>query len=329
MIPQRYNEVAQLPAYSVTEPAGFKGTTVVAKNTAIGAAPRGMAKPLRLPYRFEGRVGIQQHRAIAAPPMAPPATKPSAAIDLRGMTAGASGEAFEAMSQLPTSLQLASSQELPASLATVALADTAPVPPAPSRQSRFYLGIVVAPDVSTVKFADVQSPLPNVGLVVEYRLTSRLRLSTGLLRSTKHYTARREDYDWGAYASRIYQRDFRTVDGSCTVLDVPLNLRYDALVRPQYRVFGSAGLSSYFMQRERYSYAWVENNMPNQWTREAVNENHHLLSVLNLSAGYERSLTDHWSLQAEPYLKLPLSGVGAGKVRLASGGVFVGIKYSF
>ena len=226
-------------------------------------------------------------------------------------------------------LPAAAPPALPGPLATVAVAATLPTATLPTRQPRFFVGLVAAPDVSTVKFADLQSPLPNVGLTLEYRLTDRLRLSTGLLRSTKHYTAHREDYDWGAYTARIYQRDFRDVAGSCTVLDVPLNLRYDALVRPQARVFGSAGLSSYFMQRERYSYAWVDTNGPGLWTREAVNENHHLFSILNLSAGYERSLGARWSLQAEPYLKLPLSGVGAGKVRLVSAGVFVGVKYGF
>ena len=65
------------------------------------------------------------------------------------------------------------------------------------------------------------------------------------------------------------------------------------------------------------------------WTRDAVNENQHLLSILNLSAGYERSLGPRWSIQAEPYFKLPLSGVGAGKMRLASAGVFFGLKYGF
>jgi hypothetical protein len=51
--------------------------------------------------------------------------------------------------------------------------------------------------------------------------------------------------------------------------------------------------------------------------------------VLNLAAGYERDLSAHWSVLAEPYVKLPMGGVGAGKVRLASGGVFLGIKYGF
>ena len=204
-----------------------------------------------------------------------------------------------------------------------------PAPVAPVRQPRLYVGLVGAPDVTTVKFASVQSPMPNVGITLEYRLTNRLRVTTGLLRSTKAYTARREDYDFGAYTARVYQRNFEDVDGACTVLDVPLNLRYEWAVGPQHKFFGSAGLSSFFMQREEYSYVWVENNKLNRWEGSAMNQNRHLFSILNLSAGYERSLGRCWSVQAEPYVKLPLAGVGLGKVKLISAGVFLGVKYGF
>ena len=205
----------------------------------------------------------------------------------------------------------------------------APAPIVPVRQPRFYVGLVGAPDVTTVKFVSVQGPMPNVGVTLEYRLTNRLRLTTGLLRSTKEYTARREDYDFGAYASRVYQRNFEDVDGACTVLDVPLNVRYDWAVGPRHKFFGSAGLSSFFMQREAYSYVWVENNMLNKWEGHAVNQNRSLGGILNLSAGCERSLGRHWSVQAEPYVKLPLAGIGLGKVKLTSAGVFLGVKYGF
>ena len=129
--------------------------------------------------------------------------------------------------------------------------------------------------------------------------------------------------------NRCTHRNFDDVDGACTVLDVPLNLRYDVVVRPQYQVFGSVGLSSFFMQREHYYYSWTDYSGFHTWNGYAVNQNRHLLSILNLSLGVERRLGTHWSLQAEPYVKLPLAGVGMGKVRLSSGGVFFGVKYGF
>ena len=197
------------------------------------------------------------------------------------------------------------------------------------RQPRFFIGLVGAPDVSTVRFVSVERPLLNLGLTLEYQLTNRLRLSTGLLRGNKEYYARRQDYDWTDYP-RAQTRDFDWVEGKCTVLDVPLNLRYDAVVRANARWLGAVGLSSFFMQRENYSYDYREGGVYKIWDMPGlVNANRHLFSVLNLSAGYERSLGPHWRLQAEPYAKLPLGGVGAGKVKLTSAGVFLGVKYGF
>ncbi len=244
-----------------------------------------------------------------------------------GTTAAAAANAFALLAPVASRLRLPEAAGLPASLATVA-APSADLPGA-VRQPRLYVGLVVAPDVSTVRFASVEPPRPNLGLLLEYRLTNRLRVTTGLLRSKKQYVARREDYDFGAFTSRVLQRDFTDVEGTCTVLDVPLDLRYDFVAKPNYRVFGGLGLSSYFMQRENYSYEYQENSTAKYWNGSAVNQNRHLLSVLNLSAGYEHGLGRHWSAQAEPYLKVPLAGVGLGKVRLASAGVFFGLKYGF
>lgn len=232
-----------------------------------------------------------------------------------------------ALAARPTVLEPGLAAELPGALPTTPVVRTDI--PTPIRPARIFVGVVAAPEVSTVKFADVQRPLSNLGVVVEYRITDRLRLASGVLRSTKHYTARRDDYDWGDYRAAVYRHDFRDVDGSCTVIDVPLNLRYDFVARSQFRLFASTGLSSFFMRRERYAYTWQYNNATYYWAKRAKNENHHLLRIVNLSLGYERRLGPRWSLQAEPYLKLPLSGVGAGKVRLVSGGVFLGVKRGF
>jgi len=265
---------------------------------------------------------IAGHESLASAPVAAST----------GGNTDASASAPSALACRPVVLALTAPPPAPwVPLVAVAVADVAakPVLPALTQPPRFYVGVVGAPDVSTVKFAHVASPLPNLGITLEYRLTNRLRLTTGLLRATKHYAAHREDYDWGAYRSIVYQMDFKDVDGTCTVLDVPLNLRYDAVVHPQYRVFGSVGLSSFFMQRERYSYSYVVNNQTRLWEQNVVNKNRHLFRLANLSFGYERSLSTHWSVQAEPYVKVPLGGVGMGKVQLVSGGVFFGAKYGF
>jgi len=50
--------------------------------------------------------------------------------------------------------------------------------------------------------------------------------------------------------------------------------------------------------------------------------------VLNLSGGYTRQLNSTFSVSAEPYVEIPLTGIGKGKVHLNSGGILftIGIK---
>lgn len=316
-------------SFPVAAAAANSRTPGAAGNARVrSAASRAALVPAERPMRRRGQPAGP--RALGRADREAPAM---ATLNADGSARTPAADATD-LAARPVPLRQPGPAELPVSLPAPALsavvgspADARPLVPAPA--PRFYIGLVGAADVSTVRFAGAPRALPSAGVTLEYRLTERLRLTTGLLRAPKQYTARREDYDWGAYRTPVYQRDFQDVAGACTVLDVPLNLRYDAVVRPQYRLFGSAGLSSFFMQRERYSYDWTDQAGLHSWEMNVVNENQHWLSILNVSAGYERRLSARWSAQAEPYLKLPLAGVGLGKVRLASGGVLLGLKRGF
>jgi hypothetical protein len=83
------------------------------------------------------------------------------------------------------------------------------------------------------------------------------------------------------------------------------------------------------MKREQYTYDYglVYGKPVAPYTFDISNGSQHLLKVLNLSVGYERLLGQRWSVQAEPFVKLPLAGVGYGAVRLRSAGVFFSLRY--
>lgn len=162
----------------------------------------------------------------------------------------------------------------------------------------------------------------DVGLQLEYFFTSRLSLNTGLLHAVKRYETRGSDYHvtYGKVPpDRVY--------AECGMLDIPLNLRYALLYRPSYQVFASAGLSSLLMRDEQYDLWYTYASQPVRRTKQVVNGSNHLLSVLNLSAGYERQVQARWGVRAEPFVKIPLGGVGYGKVKLSSAGVFVSVQY--
>jgi hypothetical protein len=76
------------------------------------------------------------------------------------------------------------------------------------------------------------------------------------------------------------------------------------------------------MKRETYEYYYkYPSGQTNTKDWTIHNQNQNFLSILNLSGGYQYYFNNRISVMAEPYVNLPLSGVGAGKVKLKSGGI--------
>lgn len=197
----------------------------------------------------------------------------------------------------------------------------------PAAFARLSIAGLYAPELSTVRWASYSPPGSNLGLLLEYRFASRWRVNVGALRSVKRYAARGSDYHPpAAYWTNYYVVD--EVNATCHIIDVPVNLRYDVLQGAQTAVFASVGLSSLLMREETYHYSYLLQDQPKTRDWSLYKGSNHLLSVLNLSAGYEHLLSRRWAAQAEPFVKIPLGGVGFGKVKLSSAGVFFSLKYA-
>lgn len=196
-------------------------------------------------------------------------------------------------------------------------------------RSRVSLGVLLSPDLSSVGFFNHLTPGTNVGVQAEFRFASRLRVGLGVIRSVKRYQATTEDYQ-APYGFWTYGVKPSRIDADCKILDIPLSLRYDAWQQQKFNVFVSTGLSSYVMLSETYNYTYDvydPSHLRPSWRGKRTGQ--HYLGVANFSVGYERQLTRRVSWQVEPFVKLPLGGVGFGKVKLMSTGVFLSAKYYF
>ncbi|MCB2407210.1 hypothetical protein [Hymenobacter lucidus] len=234
---------------------------------------------------------------------------------------------------LPDSAAPTAVEPIPAVLAprpAIVQPDSTQQPEKPRRTKptyRFSVGLMYAPELSTVRWEKTTAVGSNLGIMAEYRLTNRLRINAAAIRSVKRYIARGSDYHPPTgYWSNNY--DIDVIDATCRITEVPINLRYDVLQRANTTVFASVGLSSLLMRHERYLYSYQYYGKPATKDWSLAKGSNHWLSVVNLSAGYERSLPGRWSLQGEPFVKVPLGGVGFGKVKLSSAGVFFSLKYS-
>jgi hypothetical protein len=156
---------------------------------------------------------------------------------------------------------------------------------------------------------------------------NRFTLRSGVYSAKKIYTAGPTDYSLSYPLPPTIK--FLGADANCRVIEIPVELVYNFGSAQQGHWFAGAGLSSYLMKRETYNYNFKSSSTGGySHLYEVKNKNDHYFSILNLSAGYTRQLNHTFSITAEPYVKIPLQGIGEGKVHLNSGGVLftVGVK---
>ncbi len=189
----------------------------------------------------------------------------------------------------------------------------------------FSIGLTGGVDISTVKFSYANNLGYNIGLLGGYHFNNNWSVYTGAVYTKKNYKL--NGYNYSSPYPPAPNYELETVDGYCRMWEVPVLGRYTFNSRKTTHWFVSTGLSSYFMQQEHYNYnyklwgvsgsrSWTNNAGSNYW-----------FSILDLSAGLEKQLGSHLSAQVEPYAKLPLAGLGTGKIQLSSFGINLTLQY--
>jgi len=195
----------------------------------------------------------------------------------------------------------------------------------PTVASPWSIKISASPDFSTVKVNGPYGSGSNYAVQVQYQLTERLSLSTGAIWSKKIYSANNVEYS--TPNGNVYTAD--RASGDCDIIDIPINISY-RLHSGRFNWYGSAGLSSYIMLKEKYVYEYEDTyGGITQFRTEVARENNEWAKVFNASVVLEKPISSSWAIQLEPFVKVPLRGVGEGKIRLATLGTFVSIRYSF
>lgn len=179
------------------------------------------------------------------------------------------------------------------------------------------------PDISSVGIDKPGKLKIQYGAGISYALSKRFSIRTGLYVSRKVYSADSADYHppknfW------TYYPNLQNIAANCLVYEIPVTVAYNFTGTKKQHWFVSTGFSSFLMKKETYGYTFKNTyGQPDYYSRTYKNENAHFFSVLHLSGGYQYNFTDRFSIIAEPYLKLPLSGIGFGKIKLNSGGLLL------
>lgn len=182
----------------------------------------------------------------------------------------------------------------------------------------FGITLSVGPDLSFVSLNKLGKATIMYGAGLSYNFGKRLTVRAGFYASNKIYDAAPDQYHTpGGNYPYLYN-----IAAECKVYEIPVSLAYNFGYGKKHNWFGNVGLSSFLMKTEDYNYQYKTPS--GQYYNYAIgvkDRNKHYFSVLTLSAGYNYKLSNRVSLQAEPYVKIPLGGVGVGKVKLNSSGI--------
>jgi hypothetical protein len=196
--------------------------------------------------------------------------------------------------------------------------------------SGFYAGLFVAPDLTFIKSQRTNGVGSTFGFTGGYQLNKHWSIETGVSFDKKKY------YTAGQYFDKSSISYFDTINilsvkGYCNMIDVPINIRYNfGLGNRKTRWTASLGASSYFMHKEYYDYYFVlRNGDYKERGKDYYPSSKNFFAIINIGAGIQQKIGKTTALQIEPYFKIPLSGVGTGKLSFSSTGVNLGIIKHF
>lgn len=204
-----------------------------------------------------------------------------------------------------------------------------PTTPQPHKLSRFYAGFFAGVDFSTIKYQEINDPGVQGGITIGYKINKHLSLETGLAFDKKRYYSEGEYFNTNEM-NLPPQAKINSVSGQCWMTEVPLNVTWAITDNSKIKLSALAGTSSYFMNRENYTYIIQYNNgVPYPKEYYYSKRSTGLFAVANVGGVISKPLGKIAELRIEPYAKIPLKGVGIGKLPITSFGVNVGVTKSF
>ncbi len=198
----------------------------------------------------------------------------------------------------------------------------------PLKENGFYAGIVTGPDFSKVKSGSFTDPGFSTGILAGYKINKKFFIETGFLSDTKYYFSEGNMFN-KAGASMPDEMIVNNLESRSKILEIPLKLGYRFYKTKKTNLFLTGGISTYIMTNERNNYNVSMNGNPEKMEGIYKKTNFKMPAVLSMSVGWEHHLSGFFTIRIEPYLKIPLQGIGVGKLPVTSTGVQIGITRQF
>jgi hypothetical protein len=178
------------------------------------------------------------------------------------------------------------------------------------------IGLAGGPEWNQVRGQKLTRAGFDFGVVTGYRFNSKLSIETGIGIAKKYY------YSSGKYFNlNMPGKEIVSLEGSSRIIEIPLKLKYNFYNKKRSSFFSSAGFMSYLLTNEKNDYILLVNGAQMNMTNEYSERSRYFASALDLSIGYEFFIDPVTSFRIEPYVQIPLKGIGVGSMQVMSSGL--------
>ncbi len=194
---------------------------------------------------------------------------------------------------------------------------------------KMYWGIAGGPQWNQVKSQGLNKAGISLGLIAGFQFTKKLSVETGVYYSKKYY------YSDGKYfhmkssdPSMPANMEIINLEGSSNIFEIPVRIKYDFVQNKKANLFITSGITSYIMSKESNNYFALANGTQMNMKAAYYNKTGYFLADANFSLGYEFITGPKTSIRIEPYLQIPLKGIGIGSMRVMTTGLHIGMTRS-
>ncbi|MGK2863579.1 MAG: outer membrane beta-barrel protein [Chitinophagaceae bacterium] len=189
-----------------------------------------------------------------------------------------------------------------------------------------YFGLIAGPLLDEVKNQGLKKTGFSGGIIAGYQFKNHLAAETGLLFASKPYFSSGKYFSMDKISSAMPAgMQMLSLEGNTRVWELPMKLKYDFLNKNRSNVFISAGITSYLMTYEKNNYLVNMNGSQQTMISSYKNKSRSLVSTFDISVGFEHKTGKSNKIRIEPYIQIPLKGMGVGSMPMISTGLRLGI----
>ena len=190
----------------------------------------------------------------------------------------------------------------------------------------FYGTFFFSPNFATIKFQHINKPGYSIGIGLGYRINNRISAEIGLQRIHANFYSDAKYVDTSNLKlKRAINLD--ALNGNNKLTEVPIALKYN-LFKNNYHWFATSGTTvALITHNEKYDYNVSKNNKSSKdvYRKFSALTATKFFSSVNLSVGYETSVSNFFNVKVEPYFQAATQGLGIGNLPVNNFGVRIGI----